>query len=230
MKAAGRTDRGKIREINEDTFGYHDNLFVVADGMGGHQAGEVASAIAVETILKADLNGEPKTALRNTLIAAEQAILKKAAQDQELNGMGTTVAVLYLEAERAYVTHIGDSRVYYLSGNNLRQLTHDHSLVYELVKSGEITAEEAKNHPQRNILTRALGSNDTLEIDIIEIEVVEGDKFLLCSDGLTNSIPETLIKELISSEEDPEIIVDRMIASANELGGSDNITVVLVEI
>ncbi|MGE5604609.1 MAG: Stp1/IreP family PP2C-type Ser/Thr phosphatase [Bacteroidota bacterium] len=230
MKVAGRTDRGKVREINEDTFGYHDHLFVVADGMGGHQAGEVASAIAVETILKADLTGEIKATLRKTLAAANQAILEKAAQDKKLNGMGTTVAVLYLGAERAYVTHIGDSRVYYLSGNNLKQLTNDHSLVYELVKSGEITAEEAKSHPQRNILTRALGSNETLEAEIVEIEVTKGDKFLLCSDGLTNSIPEALIKELMSSEEDPEAIVDRMINSANELGGSDNITVILVEI
>ncbi len=230
MKAAGRTDRGKVREINEDTFGYHDNLFVVADGMGGHQAGEVASAIAVETILKADLSSEVKGVLKKTLAAANQAILKEAAQNKELNGMGTTVAVLYLGTERAYVTHIGDSRVYYLSGDDLKQLTHDHSLVYELVKSGEITAEEAKSHPQRNILTRALGSNETLVTEIIEIEVTKGDKFLLCSDGLTNSIPEALIKELMSGGEEPEAIVERMINSANELGGTDNITVVLVEI
>lgn len=230
MKAAGRTDRGKVREINEDTFGYHDNLFVVADGMGGHQAGEVASAIAVETILKADLTGDPKSVLQKTMAAANQAILKEAGHDKELSGMGTTVAVLYVNKERAYVTNIGDSRVYYLSGNNLKQLTHDHSLVYELVKSGEITVEEAKTHPQRNILTRALGSNEMLETEIIEIEVAQGDKFLLCSDGLTNSIPEALIKELMSSGEEPETIVDQMINSANKLGGSDNITVILVEI
>ena len=230
MKAAGRTDRGKVRERNEDTFGYQQNLFVVADGMGGHQAGEVASAIAVETILKADLTGEIKAALQNALAAANQAILQKAAQDKELTGMGTTVAVLYLGTERAYVTHIGDSRVYYLSGDELKQLTNDHSLVNELVKSGEITAEEAKSHPQRNILTRALGSNETLEAEIVEIEVTKGDKFLLCSDGLSNSLPEPFIKELMSSKEDPDAIVERMINSANELGGSDNITVILVEI
>lgn len=198
--------------------------------MGGHQAGEVASAIAVETILKADLAGDIKTALQKTLETANQAILKEAAEKNELNGMGTTVAVLYLESERAYVTHIGDSRVYYLSGNDLKQLTCDHSLVFELVKSGEITVEEAKIHPQRNILTRALGSNETLETEIIEIPVTPGDKFLLCSDGLTNSISEALIKELMSREEDLESIVDHMISTANELGGSDNITVILVEI
>lgn len=230
MKAAGRTDRGRVRELNEDTFGYHDNLFVVADGMGGHQAGEVASAIAVETILKADLTGDLKTALQKTMAAANQAILKEAGQDKDLSGMGTTVAVLYVDGERAYVTNVGDSRVYYLSGSNLKQITHDHSLVYELVKSGEITIEEAKTHPQRNILTRALGSNEMLETEISEIEVAIGDKFLLCSDGLTNSIPEDLIKELMSKEEDPETIVDQLIDSANELGGADNITVILVEI
>lgn len=230
MKAAGRTDRGRVRELNEDTFGYHDNLFVVADGMGGHQAGEVASAIAVETILKADLTGDLKTAMQKTMAAANQAILKEAGQDKDLSGMGTTVAVLYVDGERAYVTNVGDSRVYYLSGSNLKQITHDHSLVYELVKSGEITIEEAKTHPQRNILTRALGSNEMLETEISEIEVAIGDKFLLCSDGLTNSIPEDLIKELMSKEEDPETIVDQLIDSANELGGADNITVILVEI
>ena len=230
MKAAGRTDRGRVRELNEDTFGYQQNLFVVADGMGGHQAGEVASAIAVETILKADLTGDLKTALQKTMAAANQAILKEAGQDKDLSGMGTTVAVLYVDGERAYVTNVGDSRVYYLSGSNLKQITHDHSLVYELVKSGEITIEEAKTHPQRNILTRALGSNEMLETEICEIEVAIGDKFLLCSDGLTNSIPEDLIKELMSKEEDPETIVDQLIDSANELGGADNITVILVEI
>ena len=172
MKVAGRTDRGKVRELNEDTFGYHDNLFVVADGMGGHQAGEVASAIAVETVLKADLSGALKTALQKPLTEANRAILEQAGRDKELNGMGTTVAVLYLGTERAYVTHIGDSRVYYLSDNNLKQLTHDHSLVNELVKSGEITGEEAKTHPKRNLLTRALGSNETLETEIIEVEVI----------------------------------------------------------
>lgn len=230
MKVAGRTDRGKVRELNEDTFGYHDNLFVVADGMGGHQAGEVASAIAVETILKADLTGDIKAALQKTLETANLAILKEAEGKNELDGMGTTVALLYLEPKLAYVTHVGDSRVYYLSGNDLKQLTCDHSLVFELVKSGEITAEEAKIHPQRNILTRALGSNETLETEIIEIPVAPGDKFLLCSDGLTNSISEALIKEFMSREEDPEPIVEHMISTANQLGGSDNITVILVEI
>ncbi len=230
MKAAGKTDKGKVRELNEDTFGYQDNLFVVADGMGGHQAGEVASAIAVETILKVDLTGEIEIALQKALAAANQAILQKAENNNDLNGMGTTVAILYLDKDRAYVTHIGDSRVYYLSGNNLKQLTSDHSLVYELVKTGEITVEEAKSHPQRNILTRALGSNENLEAEIIEVEVSQGDKFLICSDGLTNSLSEALIKELMARGDDPENIVSQMISSANELGGADNITVILVEI
>lgn len=230
MKAAGRTDRGKVRELNEDTFGYNDCLFVVADGMGGHQAGEVASALAVETILKANLTGDIKAALKETLALANQTILTQAEKNTELTGMGTTVAVLYLENDLAYVTNIGDSRVYYLSDNKLNQLTSDHSLVNELVKNGEITVEEAKSHPQRNILTQALGSNDTLDPEIIKLEINKGDKFLLCSDGLTSSVSETLIKELISQKNDPEIIVDQLIDSANELGGADNITVVLVEI
>lgn len=230
MKAAGRTDRGKVRKLNEDTFGYNDCLFVVADGMGGHQAGEVASAIAVETILKANLTGDIKAALKKTLALANQTIFTQAEKNTELTGMGTTVAVLYLENDLAYVTNIGDSRVYYLSNNKLNQLTSDHSLVNELVKNGEITVEEAKSHPQRNILTQALGSNDTLDPEIIKLKINKGDKFLLCSDGLTSSVSETLIKELISQKIDLEIIVDQLINSANEFGGADNITVVLVEI
>lgn len=230
MKAAGRTDRGKVRELNEDTFGYNDCLFVVADGMGGHQAGEVASAIAVETILKANLNGDIKVALKKTLALANQNILKQAEENIELTGMGTTVAVLYLENGLAYVTNIGDSRVYYLSDNELKLLTNDHSLVNELVKTGEITVEEAKSHPKRNILTQALGSNGTMDPEIIKIEINKGDKFLLCSDGLTGSVSETSIQELMTQMIDPEIIVDQLINSANEFGGGDNITVVLVEI
>jgi serine/threonine protein phosphatase PrpC len=230
MKAAGRTDRGKVRELNEDTFGYNDCLFVVADGMGGHQAGEVASAIAVETILKANLTGDITAALKKTLALANQTIFAQAEKNTQLTGMGTTVAVLYLDNNLAYVTNIGDSRVYYLSNNKLNQLTSDHSLVNELVKNGEITVEEAKSHPQRNILTQALGSNDTLDPEIIKLEINKGDKFLLCSDGLTSSVSETLIEELISQKIDPEIIVDQLINSANEFGGADNITVVLVEI
>lgn len=230
MKVAGRTDRGKVRELNEDTFGYHDQLFVVADGMGGHQAGEVASAIAVETFLKADLTGDTKLALQKTLVVANQAILKQAELSKDLNGMGTTIAVLYLGVALAYVTHIGDSRVYYLSDNNFQQLTSDHSLVNELVKTGEITVEEAKSHPKRNILTHALGSNETLDPEIIEIKVTKGDKFLLCSDGLTGAVTETLIKEFMACENEPETIVNQLIDSANDSGGADNITVILVEI
>lgn len=230
MKAAGRTDRGKVRELNEDSFGYNDNLYVVADGMGGHQAGEVASAIAVETVLKTTVTGEIKAALKKTLVEANETIFVQSKQNKEFNGMGTTVAVLFLEDRNAFVTHIGDSRVYYLSNNNLKQLTSDHSLVNELVRTGEITIEEAKSHPQRNILTQALGSNEILDPEIIEIQVNKGDKFLLCSDGLTGSVPESLIKELMSLEEEPEIIVNRLIDSANESGGADNITAVLVEI
>lgn len=230
MKVAGKTDRGKVRELNEDTFGYNDCLFVVADGMGGHQAGEVASAIAVETILKADLTGDVKAALKKTLTLANQTILKQAEGNIKLSGMGTTVAVLYLDNERAYITNIGDSRVYYLSNNKLKLLTSDHSLVNELVKTGEITVEEAKSHPQRNILTQALGSNETLDPEIIQIKINQGDKFLLCSDGLTGSVSDALIQKLMSQKIDPEIIVDQLINSANEFGGADNITAVLVEI
>ncbi len=233
MKVGAKTDNGKVREQNEDAYGYHDGLFVLADGMGGHQAGEIASAIAVETILNTnfDINPiSPEYALQEAVQKANQAILEEVARNPGQSGMGTTIAVLYIVTNTAYFTHIGDSRIYRSTGNALVKLTDDHSLVAELVKNGGITEAEARSHPQRNILTRALGTHGLLELEVSRVPAVNGDKFLLCSDGLTAVLEEDLIQKEISKNDVPQLIVDRLVSLANDSGGVDNITVILIEI
>lgn len=231
MKIGAKTDIGKVRERNEDAFGYHDNLFVLADGMGGHRAGEIASTIAVETILQMKLDSKDIiSALQKAVENANQAIMDEVQRNPEHFGMGTTVAVLYFDENYAYVTHIGDSRVYLYSKHQLTQLTNDHSLVAELIRNGKLTVDEAKNHPQRNILTRALGTELKIELEVFQIPVVVGEKFLLCSDGLTGILDEIQIKDAISSNDEPQIIVNSLISMAYDCGGPDNITVILIEI
>lgn len=232
MIFGAKTDQGKVREQNQDTFGYKNNLFVVADGMGGHQAGEIASSIAVETILTLDLDHADENSLREIVEKANQQILEAVSQNYQYAGMGTTVAILLLLADKAYVAHVGDSRVYRLvaDGSSLERLTKDHSLVAELLNNGEITESEAKNHPQRNILTRALGSKGGVEVDIINFAVQPGEKLLLCSDGLTGMLSEDDIKKVLSQKAHPQLIADELVELANSCGGVDNITVIVVEI
>ncbi len=231
MKIGAKTDQGKVREQNEDAYGYHDKLFVLADGMGGHQAGEIASAIAVQTILAMDFsNNSPAQTLREAVYQANQAILDSVEQNPGQYGMGTTVAILYFHENQAYYSHIGDSRIYRYSNGSLLQLTGDHSLVAELVKSGGLTEAEAKNHPQRNILTRALGTDVMPELEISQVPALNGDKFLLCSDGLCGLLEEPQIFKEISADDEPQTIVDNLVALANDAGGTDNITVILIEI
>jgi serine/threonine protein phosphatase PrpC len=232
MNIGAKTDKGKTREQNEDAFGYRDTLFVVADGMGGHQAGEIASAIAVETVLASEIGSDPVASLQEAVLNANRAILDEMAKNEDLMGMGTTIAILLLVSDQAYVSHVGDSRIYQLStlNGNLRQLTDDHSFVAELIKNGSITEEEAKIHPQRNVLTRALGSQGKLEFEVNIFPVSPGDKFLLCSDGLTGMVVENTIKEILSSAVRPQIIAEKLVGQANDNGGTDNITVIIIEI
>ncbi|MGE5582446.1 MAG: Stp1/IreP family PP2C-type Ser/Thr phosphatase [Bacillota bacterium] len=230
MKIGAMTDKGRIREQNEDAYGYKDHLFVIADGMGGHEAGEIASAIAVETILASEISPDLAGSLQAAVKKANNAILAEINQNETLDGMGTTVAVLWLDTDRAYVAHVGDSRIYQFHGGDLIQLTADHSLVAELVKNGSITEEEAKIHPQRNVLTRALGTKGELDLEINLFQVHQGDKFLLCSDGLTGMLDEAAIRNLMALPEDPQAIAGLMVAKANENGGSDNITVIVIEV
>lgn len=231
MKIGAKTDKGKVREQNEDSYGYEGQLFVLADGMGGHLAGEIASAIAVKTILTTDFsNNSPDNTLKEAVYQANQEILRAVEQDPTQHGMGTTVAVLYFHENVAYCTHIGDSRIYHYSNGSLLQLTSDHSLVAELVKSGSLTVAEAKNHPQRNILTHALGTEIMPELTVTRVPAFPGDKFLLCSDGLSGLLEESQILEGISVDDEPQVIADHLVALANDAGGTDNITVILIEI
>ncbi len=230
MEVGAKTDKGKVREQNEDTFGYRDTLFVIADGMGGHQAGEVASAIAVETVLAVEMDADPVVSLRRAVLSANSAILEEMAKNESFSGMGTTVAILLLKTDQAFVSHLGDSRIYQLTEGNLVQLTDDHSFVAELIKNGSITEEEAKIHPQRNVLTRALGTEGHLEFEVNSFTTHSGDKFLICSDGLTGIVDEKIIKEILMSEKAPQIIADQLVEQANKDGGTDNISVIVIEV
>ena len=230
MRVGAKTDKGRVREQNEDSYGFKNQLFVVADGMGGHQAGEIASAIAVTTILAMDFEDQVETELERAIIKANDAILHEVDQHPELSGMGTTVATMVLNNRNVYIAHVGDSRIYHFAGGQLEQLTKDHSLVAELVKNGEISESEAKHHPQRNILTQALGSRGEVKIEFQSLELKAGEKFLLCSDGLSNMVDEQTIATILQINEDPQVLAERLVAKANENGGSDNITVILVEV
>ena len=231
----GLSDAGKVRQNNEDSLlvgeGRDTSLFVVADGIGGFEAGEVASSIAVETLR--DL--EPGDSFNDTIQEANRRILAAARGDDKFSGMGTTVvAIRFIGTEEqpaAEIAHVGDSRAYLLRNGELRPLTEDHSLVAELVRSGDLTRAQAAEHPQKNLITRALGADDSIEVDTTRLPVEVGDRVLLCSDGLTDMVPEDRISEVLSEpSKDPEAPVRKLLSEALEAGGTDNITLVLVDV
>lgn len=229
MLFGAKTDIGKIREVNEDSYGIKGDLFVIADGMGGHRAGEVASTIAIETLLDWHPRSFTKPGLQRILRKANDNILAEVAKQPEFAGMGTTIAVMALEIPQALIAHVGDSRIYrYTAEGKLLCLTNDHTFVAELVKNGELGEVEAKHHPQRNMLTRSLGSQSyvTAEIEVINIEA--GDKFLICSDGLTGTVNEETIGRVLGSAESPQAQADQLITLANQAGGKDNVTVIVI--
>lgn len=228
MKVGMASHIGKVRTVNEDSIGWQGTLLVLADGMGGHQAGEIASALVVEKVLAMDTTAPDfKTALTSTLNQANQALLAYANEHQECMGMGTTVVVVRVGKNRIDVAHIGDSRVYHWRTGQCTQLTTDHSLVAELVRSGGITEEEAKNHPQRNILTRALGAAGPVEPEYREFPVTAGDRLLLCSDGLTVMLSDLEISAILGRGASPQEVADRLVAEANDRGGVDNISAIV---
>ena len=231
----GLSDAGKVRQNNEDSLlvgeGRDTSLFVVADGIGGFEAGEVASSIAVETLR--DL--EPGNSFDDTIQEANRRILAAARDDEKFSGMGTTVvAIRFIGTEEqpaAEIAHVGDSRAYLLRNGELQPLTEDHSLVAELVRSGDLTRAQAAEHPQKNLITRALGADDSVEVDTTRLPVEVGDRVLLCSDGLTDMVPENRISEVLSEpSQDPEAPVRKLLSEALEAGGTDNITLVLVDV
>lgn len=232
IKAAMKTDIGLVRSNNEDCVcSPADGVFIVADGMGGPAAGEVASRIAAESALDV-LKKEPVSidALNDIFTSANERILEYAGEHTECNGMGTTMTVLAVLQDNRYLwAHVGDSRIYRLHAGELSQVTRDDSYVEELVEKGEITHEEARNHPRKNMLTRAVGVEKSLKAESSSSEYEAGDIFLLSSDGLTNMVTDDDIKDILSADSTPDEKVDRLIKMALDAGGRDNISVIVVD-
>ena len=222
------SDVGRQRQGNEDSFLARSPLFVVADGMGGAQAGEVASQMAVGAFADGVTGSSPADALVRTVRDANRVIHERSLRDRQTAGMGTTLtAVCLTEADEVVVAHVGDSRCYLLRDGDLVRLTRDHSLVGELVARGKLTEEQAETHPQRSVITRALGSEPDIDVDVDAFAARADDLFLVCSDGLTSMVSESRIKELLTAAEDLDARGRSLIAAANRAGGRDNITVIL---
>ncbi|HSK49235.1 MAG TPA: Stp1/IreP family PP2C-type Ser/Thr phosphatase [Solirubrobacterales bacterium] len=224
---ATRTDTGRQRNANEDSFLVRPPLYVVADGMGGAQAGEVASKTAAETFATPLPQAPPEQLLRETIEAANRRVHERAQSDPELAGMGTTMTAALLDAEKEEVAigHVGDSRAYRLRRGRLEQLTRDHSLVEEMRRKGQLTDAQAEDHPQRSIITRALGPEPEVEVDVQTVPAQTGDVFLLCSDGLTTMLDDEHITRLLSRATSMEAAARALVDEANRAGGRDNITV-----
>jgi PPM family protein phosphatase len=226
------TDTGRQRQANEDSFLVREPLFVVADGMGGAQAGEVASMTAVQAFENGLPPGNPEEALQATIALANRTIHDQAHSDSSLAGMGTTITAAALNAqdEMVVIGHVGDSRAYRLRDGILQRLTKDHSLVEEMRRRGQITEAQAEDHPQRSIITRALGPEPEVQADIQSVPSAPGDLFLLCSDGLTTMLGDERIKELLIGSTSLDAATRALIDEANRAGGRDNITVVLFQV
>jgi protein phosphatase len=223
-----RTDVGRGRPENEDSLlvDPEDGLYAVADGMGGHRAGEVASATAIDALKTAYLGGQR---LDEAVGAANAAVFAKAADDATLRGMGTTLTAIALHDSTAELGHVGDSRAYLMRDGAVTQVTEDHSLVEQLVREGRLTPEEAQNHPQRAIITRALGVDPDVAVDTYRVDLKPGDRLMICSDGLTNMLSDDTIAQTLRRHADPQQAADTLVDMANQAGGDDNITVILLD-
>jgi serine/threonine protein phosphatase PrpC len=230
VEHAARSDVGREREGNEDSFLELPPLFVVADGMGGAQAGEVASRTLVEVFEEAEAAGELPDSLEATVQKANARIYAMATEDSSLNGLGCTATASYVAAGRVTTAHVGDSRLYRLRGESFEQLTEDHSLVGGLVRLGQLTPEEAKVHPQRSVILRAVGVEANVEVDILQHELEPGDVYLACSDGLSGMVRDEVMGETLGRLEPLDTAAQMLIELANAAGGRDNITVVLFRI
>ncbi len=227
-----RTDTGRQREANEDAYFARSPLFAVADGVGGAQAGEVASGIAVEVLAAGlpDGPGSVESRLSGIVEEANRLVYERSRADQTLNGMGSTLTAAYLDAEELTIAHVGDSRAYRWRAGELQVLTDDHSLVGEFVRQGKLTEEEAAEHPHRNVITRALGSGPQVQVDTHTWRAQPGDVYLLCSDGLTPMIPDAAVVEILRGAASLPEAVRGLIDAANAAGGRDNITAVLFRV
>lgn len=243
MKFSVKSDKGKVRELNEDSFlimsdnqGLPD-FFMVADGMGGHNAGEVASRAAVDYAMdfilqfKEEINTTQniEKVLREIVYKTNEKVFALANSNEENHGMGTTLIISMALEDKAYFAHVGDSRAYLVSEDKIKKITIDHSLVEELIKLGELTEEEAANHPKKNIITKALGCTESIEPDIYEINLQKNDIIILCSDGLSNLVDEKRMLEIVLNSKDTSEMCDKLVDLALIKGGEDNITVVVAK-
>jgi PPM family protein phosphatase len=232
---AAATDVGRMRKNNEDSYLSSKPVAAVADGMGGHSAGEVASAIAIEELATLGDRGpwENETAatddLKQAILRANRRIREMAASDHKLNGMGTTLVALLEDGDMVHVANVGDSRGYLLRQGELSQVTVDHSLVQELVDDGRLSPEDAERHPQRSVITRALGIEPEVEFDLFTYKLQVGDRLLLCSDGLSDVVGTTQIRNVLLRVRSPQKAARQLVTVANEQGGPDNITVIVVD-
>lgn len=230
LSFGSRTDVGYVREHNEDSLIIIPPLFAVADGMGGHEAGEVASEITVNTLAELAPDHLDAEALTAAVEAANYNVLKAPRQGIGRNGMGTTLTAAMLEGERLLIAQVGDSRAYLLHHGSLQQITRDHSLMADLIEAGQITPEEARTHPNRSVITRAIGSDIHMHPDIYELNVDAGDRILLCSDGLTSMVSNHAIEAIMRRQSDPQHCADELVQAALENGGADNVTVIVADV
>ena len=239
LSSYAMTDVGRTRMVNQDyvfsclePVGNLPNLFIVADGMGGHQAGDFASSYSVKKILESislSLQKNPHKIFADAIRYANRELIEKAKANPELKGMGTTVVLLTIVGEKAYVANVGDSRLY-LMEDTLTQITVDHSLVQEMIKIGELTKESARIHPDKNIITRAVGAGRDINADFFEFSLTEKSILLMCSDGLSNMVEDEQLAILLKSAKTPEKVGKKLIDTANQNGGKDNIAVIVINV
>lgn len=228
-----KSDVGNIREINQDYAAFIENekfkIYLVADGMGGHKAGEIASKLAVKTVIKYIMENfsEDEDLLKDAVQCANKEIYEISRKNDNYKGMGTTITGCLLRKNKIQVVNVGDSGCFIINNNSIRKITKDHSWVQELIDAGAITEEEGRVHPKKNIITRALGTNLSLKVDIFEIESLDNEKVLLCSDGLTNELRKEEILDVINSNNDYNKTCEELVTLAKIKGGKDNITVLL---
>jgi PPM family protein phosphatase len=230
FRVGAATDVGKVRTRNEDSYLVDAPLYVVADGMGGHRGGDVASRLTVETLEAARPEwGPPGGALMDAVRSANRIVYARSAADRELRGMGTTVTALQTAGDAGRIVHVGDSRAYLLRDGALQQLTQDHTLVQQMVDQGQLAAEDAERHQARHIMTRALGVDAEVDIDELTLDLHAGDRLLLCSDGLSGMLAAEDIRDLLERDADAQHTADALVALAVERGGDDNVTVIVVD-
>ena len=229
MISLGVSKTGLVRQRNEDRFYAKGPLLIVADGMGGYTGGEYASTMVVDTIVDVIERADIITVdvLREAILEANRMVFEKSQSYKELEGMGTTAVVAYVKEDTLLWAHVGDSRLYIYSDSQLRRMTNDHSMVQELVNAGTITEAEVIHHPKRNMLTRAIGVYDTVEVDTGMVEVHEGERILLCSDGLSGYIEESRIEEILSEESSESRVLEDLVQLVYDAGARDNVTIIL---